>query len=87
MQIVNEASANAIWDYEVAERILVEYGYTGAYWMGTVRVTLTDLFSGGLIESIEEKLDDDMHFGKDKVLFKFKMTDFGVSRMKDTNIL
>ncbi|MCR6545668.1 hypothetical protein [Dehalobacterium formicoaceticum] len=86
LQLINEAP-KGIWDYEVAEKILLEYGLNGAYWKGTVRVTLTDLFSSGLIDSLEEKLDEGQHFGPDKVLFKFRMTDFGVSRLVDTHLI
>lgn len=87
LQIVHEASNDGIWDYEIANKILVEYNKSGAYWMGTVRVTLTDLYSSGLIDSVEEKIDDGTHFGSNKVLFKFKMTEFGIERMLDTNLL
>ncbi|MBS4026454.1 MAG: hypothetical protein KGZ96_12370 [Clostridia bacterium] len=85
LQLINENKA--LWDYEVADKILVEYNLTSDYWKKTVRVTLTDLYSSGLIESLEEKLDDGKHFEQDKILFKFAMTGFGLSRMRDTALL
>jgi hypothetical protein len=77
----------AMWDYDLAERMLTEYGQEGEYWYGTIRVTLTDLYSGGLLEVLEEALDPEKSYGKEKVLFKFGLTEFGRQRMADTGLL
>lgn len=91
LQIVRDntmgKSEKGIWDYEIAKQVLTEYELNGAYAKGTVRVALTDLFSGALIETSEEKLDNGEHFGKDKVLFKYSLTSFGEDRMKDAGII
>jgi len=79
--------AEGLWDYEIMRRVLEEYRHTGDYWKGEVRVTLTDLFSGGLIEELEDKLDDHEYFGPGKVLVKFRLTGFGRERMIDTGLL
>lgn len=76
-----------IWDYDIARQILKEYGLSGSYAMGNVRLTLTDLSSGALIEIVEEKLDNGEHFGEGKILFKFALTDFGKERMQETGII
>ena len=76
-----------LWDYEIAQRVLTEYGHAGAYWRGEVRATLTDLFSGALLEEIEDRLDDGEYFGADKVQVKFKLTPFGRRRMIETGLL
>ena len=90
LQIIHEhtegKSFKGIWDYEIARQILKEYGLAGGYAM-EMRVTLTDLFSGALIETIEEKLDKGEHFGKGKILFKFSLTNFGRDRIADTGII
>ncbi len=52
-----------------------------------MRLNLTDLFSGALIETVEEKLDNGEHFGDGKILFKFALTSFGEERMRDTGII
>ncbi|PLR81271.1 hypothetical protein CVD25_05450 [Bacillus canaveralius] len=90
LQIVRENSngqKNGIWDYNIADKILTEYQLAGDYAKGNVRVTLTDLFSGALIETIEEKIDEGEHFGEGKILFKFALTSFGEQRMRDTGII
>lgn len=76
-----------LWDYQIAEQVLREYELEGDYYKGSVRVSLADLSSCGLIESIEEAIDDGTRFGCEKVLFKYKLTDFGRSRMRDTSLL
>jgi hypothetical protein len=76
-----------MWDYEIADETLSEYGYQGAYWKGEVRLALTDLYSGGLVEDLEDKIDDGTHFKADKLLVKYKLTAFGRERTKQTGIL
>jgi hypothetical protein len=80
-------SEKGIWDYDIAKQILKEYGLSGAYEMGNIRLTLTDLFSGALIETVKEKVDNGEHFGPGKILFKFALTSFGEERMRDTGII
>ncbi|SDJ15607.1 hypothetical protein [Alteribacillus bidgolensis] len=91
LQIIRENSQEqsdiGVWDYDVAKQILNEYELAGAYAMGNVRVTLTDLFSGALIKAVEEKIDEGEHFGPNKILFKFALTSFGEERMRDTGLI
>lgn len=75
-----------LWDHQIAEQVLTEYGLRGGYWRGNVRLSLTDLYAGGLIEEIEQALDDGSHFGDGKVLFKFRLSPFGLERMQDTGL-
>ena len=82
-----EAAPDGLWDYEVMERVLDEYGHEGRYWRGEVRVTLTDLYSSAIIEEIEDGLDDGRYFGKGRVLVKFRLTPNGRRRMADTGLL
>ena len=82
-----EETEKGIWDYEIAEQVLNEYELDGAYAKGSVRLALTDLYSGALIETKEEKLDNGEHFGKGKVLFKYSLTSFGEDRMRDAGII
>jgi len=76
-----------LWDYKIADMVLKEYNLAGDYWKGTVRVSLADLSSCGLIESVEEEIDDGTRFGCDKVLFRYRLTDFGKTRMQDTGLI
>ncbi|MFC6337242.1 hypothetical protein GIR22_16905 [Pseudomonas sp. CCM 7891] len=84
LQLINDQQDVGIWDWQITDALMSEYGISGAYWRGNTRVTLTDLFSSGIIESVEEKLDDQTYFGPGRVLFKFRVSDFGRQRMRDT---
>ncbi len=82
-----DANKEGLWDYEIAEKVVIEYAHPGDYWKGEVRVTLTDLFSGALLEEVEDKLDDGDYFGYGKVLVKFKLSSFGRTRMLESGLL
>lgn len=86
LQLINDRQDEGIWDWQVTDLILSEYRLAGAYWRGNTRVTLTDLFSSGIIESVEEKIDDQGYFGVGRILFKFRLNDFGRQRMQDTEL-
>lgn len=86
LQLINAKQDAGIWDWQVTDALMSEFGLSGAYWRGNTRVTLTDLFSSGIIESVEEKLDDEAYFGAGRVLFKFRVNDFGRQRMRDTSL-
>lgn len=87
LQLINDQAETGLWDWEVSNILEREYDISGAYWRGTTRVTMTDLYSSGIIESVEETLDEQGYFGLDKVLFKFRLNDFGRQRMLDTELL
>ena len=78
---------DGLWDYEIAQKVLAEYQHSGAYWHGEIRASLTDLFSGALLEEVEDRLDDGEYFGAGKVLVKFKLSPFGRKRMVETGLL
>ncbi len=77
---------DGLWDYEIAQKVLAEYRHSGAYWHGEIRACLTDLFSGSLLEEVEDRLDDGEYFGAGKVLVKFRLTPFGRKRMTETGL-
>ena len=79
-------NGEGMWDYEIADSTLAAYGYDGTYWKGEVRLALTDLFSCGLAESVEDKVDDGTFFQTDKLLVRYKLTDFGRERMQQTGL-
>lgn len=81
------ATGGARWDYEIADDVMSAYGLSGDYWYGTVRLTLTDLFSGGLLDEIETTIDPEKSFGEEKLLFKFGLNDFGRDRMRQSGLL
>lgn len=81
------ARNGGMWDYDVADQVQREYGLSGAYWDGTVRLTLTDLFSGGLLDELDTDVDPSRSGGEPRLLFKFALNDFGRERMVQAGLL
>lgn len=81
------ARSGAMWDYEVADEVMREFGLSGEYWYGTVRLTLTDLYSGGLLDELEATIDPEKSLGQEKVLFRYQLNDFGRERMAQSGLL
>jgi hypothetical protein len=81
------ARQGAMWDYEVADQVMSAYGLSGEYWYGTVRLTLTDLYSGGLLDELETTIDPDKSLGKEKILFRYQLSDFGRERMTQSGLM
>jgi hypothetical protein len=81
------AQRGAMWDHEIAEIVMREFGLSGDYWYGTVRLTLTDLFSSGLLDEVETTIDPEKSFGEEKLLFKFTLNEFGRDRMRQSGLL
>lgn len=75
-----------LWDHEVVDAVMREYGYSGEYWNGTIRVTLTDLYSSGLLQQLDTTIDPEKP-GGDRVQFKYGLTDFGRERMRQSGLL
>ena len=76
------------WDYELAQRIADEYPEAqGQYWADTVRLNLADLHSGGLVLQEEDAVDPSKTYGREKVLFRFALSEFGRQRMAETGLL
>ena len=86
LQLFKE-NPEGLWDYQVCDAVLDYYSHSGSYWVGEVRATLTDLLSGTLLVELEDKLDTKKYFGADKVLIKFKLSEFGHERMSQTGLL
>ena len=80
------ADRGPLWDDEVAEAVSSEYGVSGAYWLGTVRLTLTDLYAGGLIGELEATVDPSRTQGEERVLFRYELTAFGRERMAQSGL-
>lgn len=75
------------WDYELIDKALQEYKVNGKHWVNTFRVALDELSAAGLTNSIDKKLDDGTHVAANKVLFKYQLTEFGRTRMRETGLL
>lgn len=79
--------AESLWDHEIRDVILREYGLSGPYWTGTIRMTLTDLHAGGLIHHIESQIDPNSTAGAEKLLNRYRLNSFGRERMRQTGLL
>lgn len=86
LRLLADAADDGLWDHEIMHEVFRKFRRKSAYWKGEVRATLTDLYSGALIEELEDALDDGRHFGKDKILMKFRISKFGVERMVETGL-
>lgn len=81
------SNAGGLWDYQIVDEVSAAYGYSGAYWTGSIRVLLAELFLGGLVGEFDSRLDDGCKVGPGKVLVKYQLTSFGQQRMLDTGIV
>ena len=81
------AERGPMWDYDIAEEVMQVYGVSGDYWFGTVRLTLADLFSSGLLDEVETTVDPAKSRGEEKLLFKFSLNDFGRDRMRQSGLM
>jgi len=76
----------AMWDYDVADEVMNAYGLSGDYWHGTVRLTLTDLYSGGLLDELEATINPAKAGGEEKVHFRYQLSEFGRKRMQQSGL-
>lgn len=75
----------SMWDYDVAAHVMATYGLSGDYWHGTVRLTLTDLYSSGLLDETECQVG--AVAGEERLQAKFAVNAFGRERMAQTGLL
>lgn len=77
--------AGSMWDYQLIKKSFNEYDEPGDFKEKTLRIALDELAAAGLIKCIENKIE--VNNGKEKLLFKYQLSDFGISRMVDTGLL
>ncbi len=65
--------------------MLTEDDESGSFIEKTLRIALDELAAAGLIKRIESKLE--IINGKAKLVFKYQVSDFGITRMVDTGLL
>lgn len=76
-----------LWDHEVVAAVEQEYGLSGAYWAGTVRLTLTDLYSGGLLDEVGADVDPARSTDGEKLTLRYRVNGFGRERMIQSGLL
>ncbi len=85
--LVALSRADSQWDHELVAAAMAQYGLAGRRWVNTLRVALEELAAAGLVARIGEQLDDGGHAGAGKVLFNYRLSEFGRTRMRDTGLL
>jgi DNA-binding transcriptional regulator PaaX len=83
--LVTISKSGGIWDQQLIEKVFSEYNESGDFREKTIRIALDELAAAGLIKRIENKLETIN--AKEKLLFKYQVSDFGISRMVDTGLL
>lgn len=83
--LITLRKTEGMWDYQLIEKVFAEYGVSGDFREKTLRIALDELSAAGLIKHIENKLETNND--KEKLLFKYQISDFGISRMVDTGLL
>jgi hypothetical protein len=68
-----------LWDYEAIPPILEADGKGDSdYWKLTARFWLAELALNGLLEVVDEDVDNGMHFGANKSMSKYHLTEYGL---------
>ncbi|OGV76964.1 MAG: hypothetical protein A3I83_03335 [Methylotenera sp. RIFCSPLOWO2_02_FULL_45_14] len=83
--LITLSKTGSMWDYQLIKKVFDEYGESGDFREKTLRIALDELSAAGLIKRIENKIETNKD--KEKLLFKYQLSDFGISRMVDTGLL
>jgi len=83
--LVAISQSGGIWEQQLIEKVFTEYNESGDFREKTIRIALDELTAAGLIKRVENKLET--FNGKTKLLFKYQVSDFGITRMVDTGLL
>jgi hypothetical protein len=83
--LVALSKVDSLWDESLIQQTFEEYGSADDYAENTIRIALDELAAGGLITRLEERLN--VENGRQKLTFKYQLSDFGRSRMQDTGLL
>lgn len=75
-----------MWDYDLTDDVMQALGYSSDYWHDTARLTLTELYAGGLVSQSARDVDPSKSRGQERVLFQFDLTDFGRTRMAQAGL-
>lgn len=71
------------WDKTLIDAAMAEYKLNGDYWVKHFSIIMDELASAGLISREVHRLDR----LSDRLVFKYRLTDFGRERMHDTGLL
>ena len=72
------------WNNEIVGQIQKEYGMSSNFGRDSINFDILELASGGMLRSVESKVDEDGVYKKGFLLHKYVITDFGKARAADT---
>lgn len=71
------------WNYEIVKQVQKEYNMNNDYGRDSINFDIIELVSGGMLKSLESKVDEEGMFKKGFLLHKYVITDFGKVRASD----
>ena len=71
------------WNYEIVKKVQEEYNMRSDYHRDSINFDIIELVSGGMLSSVDEKVDDEGIYKKGFLLQKYVITDFGKLRASD----
>lgn len=71
------------WDYEAVDKLMSDENRNDAYFRWTARFWLMEMSGGGILDIVEEGIDDGSHFAEGKLLCRYQLTDYGKMRIAD----
>ncbi len=75
------------WNYEIVEQIQKEYNMHGDFQRDSINFDIIELASGGMLEDIETKVDEEGIYKKGFLLHKYALTEFGKVRAADACLM
>ena len=71
------------WNYEIVTKIQKEYNMNSTFHRDSINFDILELVSGGMLTSVDEKVDEGGIYKKGFLLQKYAITDFGKTRASD----
>ncbi|MCM1985998.1 hypothetical protein [Methanococcoides seepicolus] len=75
------------WNNEIVEQMQKEYGMNSNFGRDSLNFDILELASGGMLRSVESKVDEDGVYKKGFLLHKYVITDFGKTRASDACLM
>ena len=83
--LITICKSGGIWDQQLINKVFAEYDESGDFREKSIRITLDELAAAGLVKRTDNKLE--IINGKTKLILKYQISDFGITRMVDTGLL
>jgi len=83
-----ELCGSGKWNYEIVGQIQKEYDdLKGDFHRDSINFDIIELASGGMLEDVEVKVDEEGIYKKGFLLHKYVLTDFGRIRAADACLM